>query len=73
MAASAIHSVAFEESLWTPTTARAWLKKHYLKPVKKMRRTKNTMRYRIIDPKKFKAFITKKERNGINLIIGFYR
>lgn len=71
---SDIHSIAFmtNEATWTPKLAIEWLKLHDLKPIKKMRKENNQLRYRILDPKLFKRFSTKKTKYGINLIIGYY-
>jgi len=70
---SDIHSVLFDKTKYTPTQALKWLKDHNLKNIKPVHETINYYRYRIIDPDVFRSFITKKLKNGIELIIGFYR
>lgn len=69
---SDIHSVQFDKTKWTPARALAWLKDHDLKNIKPVHETANFYRYRIIDPRFFRSFITKKLDNGIELILGFY-
>jgi hypothetical protein len=68
---SEIHSVLFDINKWTTAKARAWLKKENLKPIKKVHKQENFLRYRLHDPSKYKRFITKKLDNGIDLVIGF--
>lgn len=70
--ASNIHSVVFDKNFWTAEQARKWLSQKNLTPIKRVHKTINTIRYRIVDPKEFKNFITKKLPNHINLVIGFY-
>tara|TARA_R110002126_G_scaffold157692_4_gene305182 strand:- start:504 stop:746 length:243 start_codon:yes stop_codon:yes gene_type:complete len=76
---SDIHSVVFLGDY--PLNERyAFLKRHKLKAIKRVDTTKNTYRYRIIDPSKFKSFSTKKiktySNDGhtryVNLILGYY-
>lgn len=68
-----IQSVTFLiDEGWKPSLASRWLNDHNLIPMKKVDRTyDNKLRYRLVDPSKFKRFITKKLSNGISLIIGF--
>jgi len=68
---SEIHTIYFDKNKWTTTTARNWLKTHDQKPIKKVHITPNELRYRLVDPKKFSRFITKKTKDGINFVIGF--
>ncbi len=66
-----LHSVVFlKDKGWNSNKAREWLKKHDYKPIKRVHKTENTLRYRLRPPK-FKRYITKKIKNGINLVIGF--
>lgn len=62
-----IHSVLFPLDF---KNKLEWLKEHKLKPIKKAHITENFHRYRIIDPKMFNSFITKKLKNGISLVLG---
>jgi hypothetical protein len=77
---SEIHSIVFipnRKNPWTTTKARKWLKKHNLTPLKRVHKITSSktgiihLRYRIRDPKLYKRFITKKTKEGINIIIGF--
>lgn len=66
-------AVLFKSKNWTPTKARVWLRKHKYKPIKRVDRTKNLLRYRLQPPKKYKRFITQKSKNNksISFIVGF--
>ena len=73
---SDIHSIVFLRNTkenWTATKARKWLKQHGFIPIKRVDKKDNQLRYRLIDPKFFKSFMTKKSKNNINLVIGFYK
>ncbi len=67
---SEIHSIVFKSRWWSPIRARKWLSEHGHVPIKRVDRTKNTLNYRIKDPKLFKTFITKKISPSINLVLG---
>jgi len=75
---SELHSVVFKTdppNRWTTETARAWLKDNDIKRLKGVDKTKNSLRYRIVDPKCFKSFSTqvvKSQMGTINLVIGWY-
>ena len=75
---SELHSVVFKTeppNRWTTETSRQWLKEHDIKRLKTVDKTKNSLRYRIVDPKCFKSFSTqvvKSEMGTINLVIGWY-
>lgn len=75
---SEVHSIVFKNnppSKWTTKTAREWLDKHDFKRIKNVDRTKNSLRYRIVDPKCFKSFSTEViegKLGTINLVIGWY-
>ena len=56
---------------WTAATARAWLRAHEFKPIKRMHHLGTELRYRLRDPRQFRRFITKKEA-GVYYVIGFY-
>lgn len=69
---SEIHSVLFDNTKWTMTEARYWLKQSKLKPIKRVHITDKYYRYRIHDPRIYKRFITKKiTKQGLIFIIGF--
>ncbi len=42
-----IQAVIFSKSEWTANNAMKWLKLHGLKPIKRVHKTKNYLRYRI--------------------------
>jgi len=66
-----IQSVLFDKYVWTPSAARQWLKKHNLKPLKMVHKTKNELRYRINEPYLYSEFFSKKIRDGdIILVLG---
>lgn len=54
---------------WTSMKARNWLKKNNLKAIKKVHKTGSLLRYRIKEPE-YKYYITKSQKNGINIVIG---
>jgi hypothetical protein len=66
---SSIQAIIFDNKKWTTATARAWLKKHKYKPIKRVDKTLNYLRYRLVDPAKFKSF-TMKTLDTIKLVIG---
>lgn len=70
---SEIQAVLFFRPRWNVTKARAWLKKHNIKPLKPpdTKLFKKQIRFRITPPEQYKSFITKKLDDEINLIIGF--
>lgn len=70
---SQIQSVVFFiDKGWTSAKAKKWLKVNEIEPMKRVDKSlENQLRYRIEDPSQFKRFITKKQKNGVNLIIGF--
>ncbi len=75
---SELHSVVFKTdppNRWTTETSRQWLKDHDIKRLKSVDKTKNSLRYRIVDPACFKSFSTqvvKSDMGTINLVIGWY-
>lgn len=68
---SEIQSVIFNSKKFSTEKARAWLKSNGLKPIKRVDRTTNSIRYRIKSPGSFKRFITRKTKKGISFVIGF--
>lgn len=57
---SIIQSVIFRRTKFTADQARAWLKKQGLKPIKKVDKTKNYLRYRLQAPDDAREYRTKK-------------
>ena len=49
---TAIQSIMFEKNKYNTEKARKWLKKYNYKPIKRVDKTKNFLRYRIREPKK---------------------
>lgn len=75
---SELHSVVFKTdppNRWTSISARKWLKDHNIQRLKSVDITKNSLRYRIVDPKCFVSFSTnvvQGPHGTINLVIGWY-
>ena len=75
---SELHSAVFKTNppnRWTTETSRKWLKDHGIERLKSVDKTKNSLRYRIVDPECFLSFSTKvvtSEMGDINLVIGWY-
>lgn len=65
-----VHSIIFDNKLYTPDIARKWLKEHNYKPIKHVDKTKNYLRYRIRDPTLFKSFVIKEITHGIKFVFG---
>ncbi len=67
-----VQAVLFEKNKWKTILCRSWLKKHKLKPIKRVHLTENYYRYRIVEPLAFSSFKTiKLGDEGIDIIIGF--
>lgn len=69
---SHIQAVLFDRSKWTPSRAKYWLNTNGFQPIKRVHKTKKKLRYRLVEPEEFARFITKKEKDGISFVIGFY-
>lgn len=67
---SGIQSVTFKRDNWDIFNSHQWLMKHLLYPIKGPHITDTTIRYRLINPKRFSRFITKNINDDISLIIG---
>lgn len=66
-----IQAVLFKKKYYTSEQARKYLKKKKYKPIKRVHKTENFLRYRLKNPELFNSFITKKiNKNKIHLIIG---
>jgi len=68
---SDIQAVIFEKRYYTPTTARKWLKRNGLTPIKAVDKTKNYLRYRIRIPA-YKSYYTYTvpENRAVKFVIG---
>jgi len=66
---STIQACIFPKDLFTTQQARLFLKKHNLKPIKRVHTTKNFYRYRIKNPDTNKRHVTKKLTNGVEIIL----
>lgn len=68
---SEVQAVVFGKN-WTATNARIWIKKRGWKAIKRVHKTSGGfLRYRLTDPKQYKRFIWKSNKNGVNLVLGF--
>jgi hypothetical protein len=70
---SAIQSILFNKKYFNLYEAINWILLHNFKLIK-IHETKNSYRFRQLNPDDFDRFITKKLKKykGISLIIGFY-
>lgn len=68
---SKIQAVLFDNKFYNTTDARKWLKKNNYKPIKKVHKTKNYLRYRIRKPKKNKNYRFINFGKNISAIIEF--
>ena len=67
----AVQAVIFRDSKYTADTARKWLHKHGYKAIKRVHKTKNFLRYRILDPSAFSRFSNYRISKNIYLVIGY--
>jgi hypothetical protein len=67
-----IQAVIFSKSEWTAKDAMKWLKLHGLDPIKKVHKTKNYLRYRIVEPEQFTSYYmyTLPNINSVRFVIG---
>jgi len=69
---SEVQSILFDIKKYNAKQSREWLKKHpQYKPIKRVHKTVDKLRYRIQEPSQFVRFRTKKLGDGIELILGF--
>lgn len=54
---------------WGMEKAKAWLKDHKYKPIKKAHETKNFLRFRVEEPD-FKRYSIYSLKNGVKFVIG---
>lgn len=65
-----IQAILFNRNEWTLEETKNYLKHHNIIPIKKVHKTKQFYRYRLINPDSNKyKYYTKKLNNGIDLII----
>jgi hypothetical protein len=64
-------AIIFDRHIWDVVSAKKWIKKHNIKPIKPPHLTDNFIRFRLEDPNKFKRFATIKTKEGIDIIIAF--
>jgi len=68
---SKIQAIVFDKTYYDTKKARQWLKQHKHKAIKRVDITQNTLRYRLIDPAKFKRFRLKNITAGIQFVFGY--
>lgn len=68
---SETQSVLFDNEKWNTIKAMRWLKNHNIKPLKRVHKTEDKLRYRVNDPSNYSRFRTKKLGGGIELVLGF--
>lgn len=71
---SKVQAVLFYKNQWTTKEARKWLKDNDFKPIKRVHKTKNRLRYRIMNPRLFKRFRIMRRKHGnkkLEFVIGF--
>ena len=64
-----IQAILFNNTIFDTKKARKWLKTHNFQPIKKVHKTENYLRYRIIYPNKNYDYITKQLNNRIILVL----
>lgn len=70
---SKVQSIHFSKQYWTATSSKRKLLDMGYSPLKRVHVTPHFYEYRILDPSAFKRFATLKKRNGIQIIVGFYK
>ena len=68
-----IQAILFPIKRFTSTQARRYLKKHNHKQIKHVHKTKNFLRYRLIEPHKNDKYISKKMPSGVIYVIKMAR
>jgi hypothetical protein len=66
-----IQAVLFPKEDWSSSKARKWLLKHNLKPIKRVYKTEQYLRYRIAKPDKNSRYAIKELSNGVKVILRF--
>ncbi len=68
---SKIQAILFNKNYYTLQSASKWIYEHNFKPIK-YHITEHMIRFRLYNPSLFKKFRTKKTKENIDFIIGFY-
>jgi hypothetical protein len=71
---SKVQAVLFENDKWNVSKARAWLKKNNYRPIKRVHKTANFLRYRIREPsikKQYRTITFGKKLEGIRAILEY--
>lgn len=69
---SDLQSISFDNSKFTVSTAKEYLFKHNLTPLKPPHFTLRSIRFRLKPPEQFQTFVTKTSPDGIHFVIGYY-
>lgn len=64
-----VQAILFPIKKFTTKEAREYLLSHNHKRIKRVHKTKNFLRYRLVEPKKKDKYISKKMKNGIIYVI----
>jgi len=66
-----IQAIIFDNRFWDATSSRAWLKKHYYDPIKRVDKTKHYLRYRLQEPKQGVQYRLHEIPGHIKLVLEF--
>ena len=64
-----VQAVLFPIKKFTTNQARKYLLEHNHKAIKRVHKSRNFFRYRLVEPKKKDKYISKKNKNGIIYVI----
>ena len=64
-----IQSVLFDNTIFDTFSSKKWLREHYIKPMKKVHKTDNFLRYRIETPPKNKRYMTIDYEKGVKIVL----
>jgi len=56
----------------TKSKAKQYIKSLGIIPIKQVHETKNYYRFRLMDPKQFKGFVTRKQNDIVSFVVGYY-
>lgn len=65
-----VQAVLFDNKTFTTASSRRWLKRHNFQPIKRVHKTTNYLRYRIIEPNDQDKYVFKHITDDIKFIIG---
>ena len=68
---SEVQSVIFDQAHFDAKTARAFLRRNNMVPIKRVHKTKNTYRYRITEPVDGARYRIKPIETGVKFVIQF--